>query len=325
MGCDAGRSRQAAVAVTRLGEGREFDLIRAFMRNLRRQAHPLVDVGAGDDCAIIGGLAISSDMSVEDVHFRRAWLAPREIGYRSTTAALSDLAAVTAVPVAALLSIALRQADANEWAEAVMSGAAEAVEGHGGMIAGGDVTRTNGSTVLDVMVIGKADRPVLRSTARTGDAVWVTGTLGGAAAAVAAWSSGRQPSSAARECYARPVARIREALFLQPYMNALIDLSDGIAGDAGHIAAASNTRVIIDAQLLPVHPDADARMALQGGEDFELCFTAERNAVEPLRAEFEQRFDIPLTRVGQIVAGAGVVIENADVQGGFDHFGTATT
>ena len=320
MGRNARRRRQVTLAVSELAGGREFDLIRAFLANARKHSHPLVRVGPGDDCAIIGNLAISTDLSVEDVHFRRDWLAPREIGYRSAIAALSDLAAVAATPVAALVSIALREADLEEWAEAVMQGATQAIEACDAMLACGDVTRAVAGAAIDVVAIGTADRPVLRSAAQIGDEVWVTGTLGGAGAAVSAWLAGRTPGTAARERYAHPAARIAEALWLREHVHAMIDLSDGIAGDAGHIAAASGCRLIIDAELLPVNVDADIRLALQGGEDYELCVTAPPGRLEQVRAEFERRFEIRLTRVGVVVAGTGVEVRSVDVQGGFDHY-----
>ena len=311
--------------MSELGAGREFDLIRSFLANTHKHEHPLLRVGPGDDCAVIGNIAISIDMSVEDVHFKRAWLEPREIGYRAAVAAMSDLAAVAATPVAALVSFAVRAQDVGEWAQAVMQGCSNAVEANGAVLAGGDLTRVPSSAALDVVVLGTVDQPVLRSGARTGDELWVTGALGGAAAAVAAWSKGDTPSAAARARYARPVARIREALWLRQQVHAMIDLSDGLAGDAAHIAAASRCQVVLDAECVPMHPDADARLALQGGEDYELCFTASPGTVARVRAAFEREFALPLTKVGDVADGAGVVIRNFDGAGGFDHFARSAT
>jgi len=310
--------------VTELGPGREFDLIKKFLAHASRRDHPLVRVGPGDDASVIGDIAISSDMSVEGVHFRRDWLAAGEIGYRATVAALSDLAAVAAKPVAAMVSLAVRPGDAEEWAADLMQGCTEAIEQYGALLAGGDLTRAVDSAVIDVIVIGEAEQPVLRSGARIGDEVWVTGTLGGAAAAVAAWLDNKTPAAPARARYARPAARISEALWLKPHVHAMIDLSDGIAGDAGHIAAASGCRLDIDAERLPVHSTADTRLALQGGEDYELCVTAAAGVLDTLRTEFEQRFNTELTRVGDVVDGDGVVIRNFDGEGGYDHFARAT-
>lgn len=297
--------------------GREFDLIRGFLANARTQ-HPALTVGPGDDCAIldVAPFAISTDMSVEGVHFRRDWLSPHEIGGRAAMSALSDLAAVAAQPVAALVSFAFTTADAGGWADAVMAGIRGAVESYGAVIVGGDVARAAGAAVIDVVVLGNVQRPVLRSTARAGDEIWVTGTLGGAAAAVAALEAGREPAADARSRFASPVARVNEALRLRGVATAMIDLSDGIAGDARHVAAASGCRMIIDAARLPVHPDATLEQALGGGEDYELCFTAPRGA----RIEM----NIQVTRIGEVVAGEGIEIVNGRDRGGYDHFGEGT-
>ena len=302
--------------MTEMAHGREFDLIRGFLSDARQ--HAAVRVGPGDDCAVlaVSPFAISSDMSVEHVHFRRDWMTGEEIGYRAAMAALSDLAAVGAQPVAALVSFAFTAADAHDWAAAVMSGAREAVESVGAALAGGDVARTQDAAVIDVVVIGSVDRPILRSTAQPGDEVWVTGQLGGSRAAIAALLEGRTPSAAARERFVRPQARVAAAIALRDVATAMIDVSDGIAGDVRHIAAASGCRLIIDAARLPVHADATIDDALSGGEDYELCFTAPRGA------NIEVNIDV--TKIGEVVAGEGVEILNGPDSGGYDHFSTET-
>lgn len=297
--------------------GREFDLIRSFLRDARSQ-HPAVAVGPGDDCAILDAapFAISTDMSVEHVHFRRDWLTPREIGQRAAMAALSDLAAVAAQPIAALVSFAFTSADADGWADAVVAGAREAIETFGAMIVGGDLSRAPDAAVIDVIVVGSVVRPILRSTAQPGDELWVTGALGGAAAAVAALQAGREPSAAARARFASPHARVNEALALRGVASAMIDLSDGIGSDARHLAAASGCRLVLDAARLPVHPDATLAQALGGGEDYELCFTAPQGATIEMGIE--------LTRIGQVVAGKGLEILNGPDARGYDHFGAGS-
>lgn len=308
------------MALTPLGGGREFDLIRRFLVNARE--HPLVTVGPGDDAAVIDGTVISTDMSIEGVHFHREWLPPSDIGYRAVVAALSDLAAMAAGPVAALVSLAIPERDAGDWAVELIRGAGMALHEYDAVLAGGDVTRSTSTVAIDVVVVGKCERPVLRSAARPGDEIWVTGELGAAAAAVAAWLAGEQPAAAARARYAKPKARIREACWLSDHAipGAMIDLSDGIAGDARHLAAASRCHLIIDAAALPVHPAADARLALSGGEDYELCFSARPGAVAGARDEFERQTGVVLTQVGEVTTGEGVEILNAAAESGFDHF-----
>lgn len=300
--------------MSKMARGGEFDLISGFLAKARRD-HPALRVGPGDDCAVlnVSPFAISTDMSVEGTHFRRDWLSGNEIGYRAAMAALSDLAAVGAQPVAALVSFAFKKADAESWAAEVMAGVTEAVESFDAVLAGGDIARTQDSAVIDVTVIGRTDRAILRSTAKPGDEVWVTGNLGGSWAAVAAWLNGREPAAGARERYARPAARIAAGLALRGVASAMIDLSDGIARDARHIAAASGCRLIIDGSLLPLHPDASLAQALGGGEDYELCFTAPRGVKIDI--------DIEHTKIGEVVAGEGLEILNGPDTDGFDHFG----
>ena len=322
-----------------LGPGREFDLIRRFLAGGAQEgARADVRVGPGDDCAVVAGngIALSSDMSVEGVHFRREWLAPREIGWRAAAAALSDLAAVAARPIGILVSLAAPEADAGEFAVQVMEGCREAAEYAGGALLGGDLTRSPGPFVIDVTVVGEAPRPVLRSGARHGDEVWVTGELGGAAACVQALMRGEKPDPAARERFAHPVPRVREALWLlgRGLPAAMVDVSDGLAGDAAHLAAASCVAVLLSPELLPVHPAArersraaTLRRALGGGEDYELCFTAPVGAVEPHVAAFERAFNLRLSCVGRLGGGDGVWFVDAEGHrtatgiDGWQHFG----
>ncbi len=302
--------------VTRLGPGREFDLIRSYLDTGGAAPGPAVRVGPGDDCAVVTGegVAISVDMVVEDVHFRRSWIEPDEVGWHAAAAALSDLAAMAARPIGVLASVALGPGDEDGAGKRVMVGLAAAAGNVGGALLGGDVTRSPGPLVIDVTAIGDAPRPVLRAGARPGHEVWVTGELGAAAAAVAAWTDGRDPDPRARSAFARPVPRTEEALWLlaRDVPAAMVDLSDGIAGDAGHLAAAGGVRLVIRAPDLPIAPAAagpDAvRLAAAGGEDYELCFTAEAGAVERVREDFVARFGTPLTRVGRVEDGGGAVV-----------------
>jgi thiamine-monophosphate kinase len=327
-----------------LGKGTEFDLIREFLA-VSAACKPGVAsfanvlVGPGDDCAVVtgDGIAVSVDMAVEGIHFRRDWLDPKEIGYRAAAAALSDLAAVAATPIGMLVALALRPGDAESAGVSVMQGAAQAAAAVNAVLLGGDVTRTDGPLIIDVVVVGNVLHPVLRTGAVGGDVVWVTGELGAAAAAVRVLRRGESPGPAARLAFASPTPRIVEAAWLARHgvMHALIDLSDGLAGDAGHIAAASDVRIIIDVADVPIHPaaleegtsTADAlRLAIASGDDYELCFTAAAGAVEPLVAEFVEKFGVRLTRVGSVTEGSGVRLRDAAGQvsemsaPGYDHF-----
>ncbi len=327
---------------TPLGPGAEFDLIRRFLERSRPPGAGVV-VGPGDDCAVVEGgrIAVSADLSIEDVHFHRDWIEPEEIGYRAAAASLSDLAAMAATPIGALVAIAAPPTDVPAVAERCVAGARGAIEAAGGVLLGGDVTRSPGPLLLDVVVLGRAERPATRDGARPGDELWVTGTLGGAAAAVLCWRAGKRPPPDARDAFAHPLPRIGEALWLERkgVLHALIDLSDGLAGDAAHLAAAGGVGVVIFETSVPVHPAAAAvaadpagalALALGGGEDYELCFAAPAGAVAGLEPEFRERFGTALTRVGEVRAEPGVLARRADGSlgpvgvAGYRHFAGGT-
>lgn len=332
-----------------LGRGAEFDLIRRFYGTGSGQPIPArvseaIRVGSGDDCAIVQGegIALSVDLSVEGVHFRRDWLEPEEIGYRGAAAALSDLAAVAALPIGVLASLAVDAREAEQIAPRIMDGVRAAAAGARAVLLGGDTSRIDGPLVLDVVVVGNAANPVLRRGAEPGDSVWVTGELGAAASAVRAWRRGSVPEPAARLAFALPAPRVAEAAWLatRGALHALIDLSDGLASDAGHLAAAGQVRIVLDASTIPVHPvvridaedrDAAVRLALTGGEDYELCFAAPPGVVERIGVSFMETFDVPLTRVGTVHEGTGVMLRTraGDIVdmpwAGHDHFRGATS
>jgi thiamine-monophosphate kinase len=218
--------------------------------------------------------------------------------------------------------------------EAVHAGIREMTESVGASVIGGDLSRSPGPLVIDVVAIGRAERPLLRGGAQPDDEVWVTGRLGASAAAVRVWEAGEQPSPELRAAFARPRPRIDEARCLVEHelVDALIDVSDGIAGDAGHIAAASGVRITLEADAIPVAPaavtalgEADALdAALHGGEDYELCFVTDPGAVDA--AYFARKHGLLLTRVGRVSEGDGVWIRERDgstrrmTKGGYDHW-----
>ena len=320
-----------------LGPGGEFDLIRSFQAAGPPPGREVL-VGSGDDCAVLeGGWVVSTDAFVEDVHFRRAWISFDEVGYRAVNAAFSDLAAMAARPVGVLVALSLPGSGADRIAPAFRTGIGRACDRARCALIGGDLTRSPGPVVVNVVALGRADRPLLRSGARPGDEVWVTGVLGASAAAVRRWESGREPEPALRKAFAAPVARLEEARWLaeRTRLTALIDLSDGLLGDAGHIAAASEAGILLDLGRVPVAPSAAIaagsrpralHLALGGGEDYELCFTAPPGSTDPVAADFHRIFGATLTRVGMVTGGAGVRLEGDDANvlqsGGasFDHF-----
>ncbi|MGQ0714015.1 MAG: thiamine-phosphate kinase [Gemmatimonadaceae bacterium] len=306
---------------TPLGPGREFDLVRALAERWGDRAR-----GIGDDATVLSPppgerIVISTDTAVDTVHFRREWLTPEEIGWRSVAGALSDLAAMAAAPLGILIAIVLPP----QWLEdlgALADGIGESAAAQDAPIVGGDLT-SGERLAITATVVGSAKAPLLRSGAGPGDTLWVTGQLGAPAMALAAWREGRQPSPEARARFARPTPRIREAQWLaRAGATAAIDISDGLSGDAAHLAAASGVHIAIDADLVPCAPGAHVSAAQRSGEEYEILVTT--------RAPFDttaflQEFGLSLTRIGQVEdgdAGVDLIIggERVAPPAGYDHF-----
>jgi thiamine-monophosphate kinase len=314
-----------------LGPGPEFDLIREIDRLLGPQGS-----GLGDDCAIIRAgdefFALSTDVSVEEVHFRLDWIEPAEAGWRATAAALSDLAADGAEPVGVLIAVTLPATSARSGLLDVMTGARDSARSVGATILGGDLS-SGSAWSLALTVVGRARAPVSRRGAEPGDGIWVTGVLGGSRAALEAWRGGRQPPPGARKRYARPEPRITAGRWLADHgAGAMIDLSDGLAGDAGHLAAASGVALEIDLNSVPTAPEAEAeadragvpsqQFAAEGGEDFELLVALPAGFNDT--AAFTRATALPLTRIGTVTRGQGVRFHHHGrtlTLKSFNHFG----
>jgi thiamine-monophosphate kinase len=325
--------------------GPEFDRIRAFLRAARASA-PEIQVPPGDDAAVVGwerdtSVVLSTDAFVEGVHFRRAWLQWDAVGYRATAAALSDMAAMAARPVGVLVSLIVPPETEEGTLVELGEGVGNCLRRYEAGLLGGDLAHTAGELVIDICALGVADDPIGRGGARVGDEVWLTGAVGGAAAAVRAWSRSLEPDPRARAAFERPTARVAEARWLQDRMvlKALIDVSDGLASDAHQIAAASRCRLLIDVDAVPLAPplseyasrEAALGIALTGGEDYELLLCCQAGSGDEVRREFEERFGAGLTRIGTVQGGEtgvswtssrGTVVP-ADLEG-YDHFAPET-
>jgi thiamine-monophosphate kinase len=310
---------------TPLGPGGEFDAIRSMLRDWGDLAR-----GVGDDCAVLDvpageRLCVSTDSSVEDVHFRREWLSPREIGYRATVAALSDLAAMAAQPLAVLAALTVPRRWRAELAE-IAAGIGEAVRDHGTVVAGGD-TSGGGELSLTITVLGAARDPLLRSGARPGDRLYVTGELGGPLLALRDYVRGTAPRPADRARFARPAARLGPARWLaRQGARSAVDVSDGIVADVAHLAAASGVRAVVDLDRLPLVRGADPREAARSGEEYELAVSC---PAELDVGRFEAEWGVRLTEVGRVeeaAGGAGVEVRlggaRVDLAPGYDHFST---
>jgi thiamine-monophosphate kinase len=303
------------VTHTALGEGREFDRVRAIARALGHRA-----LGLGDDCGLLppaeGQLAVSTDVSVEAVHFRLEWMSHEEVGWRAAAAALSDLAAEGATPAGLLAALVVPSSATDEQVTALMSGVGAAAESVRAPVIGGDLS-SGPSWSVAITVLGWTTRAVGRNGARPGDLLWVTGALGGARAALAAWRRGDEPSPEARAAFARPAPRIDAGRWLAAHgADAMIDLSDGLGGDAAHLAAGSAVSLELTLDALPVASAAAAEarhaaiavetFAAEGGEDYELLAALPPEFGEAERLEFERECRLALSRIGTVGTGGGV-------------------
>ena len=271
-------------------------------------------------------LALTTDMLVEGRHFAAA-VDARSIGHKSLAVNLSDLAAMGAAPRWALLAIGLPSADAS-WVESFAAGFFSLAERHGVELIGGDTTR---SPLLTITITAIGELPagvaLYRSAARVGDDVWVSGELGGAALALH-----RPEIAEAKKRLDWPEPRVELGERLRGLARSAIDVSDGLAGDLGHIVERSQVAAVVEYERIPrsaVFKTVDAALEreclLSGGDDYELVFTApasRRDAVEALGREL----GLALTRIGAIEAGeARVVVRDARGEplahgGGYDHF-----
>ena len=330
---------------------RELELIDALARRFAAPGAPngrtsgpdargRVLRGIGDDAAVLRArpyLAVSVDAMVDGVHFRTDQLTSAEIGHRALAGALSDLAAMGAEPGEAFLSLALPTGLDEQWLSGLAVGAAALADACGVTIAGGDVTGSD-TLVVSVTVLGWAEDPAAligRSGARPGDLVGVTGSLGGSAAGLLAVEGLiADPRGALRERYARPRPRLDAGRRLSGAgVSAMIDLSDGLATDARHLAAASGVRVSFEVAALPLAEGVEAgaavldrpawELAATGGEDYELLFSAPSSSASEIEASLAS-VATTVSWIGQIEAGppSGSEVRFDGVDGrlaGFEH------
>jgi thiamine-monophosphate kinase len=317
----------------------EFSLIDRI-RQRTAQARDDVHLGIGDDAALLNvpagqQLVAAIDTLVDGVHFPHG-TAAADIGWKALAVNLSDLAAMGATPAWALLALTMPDAEAG-FVDGLADGFAQLAQAHRLALVGGDTTR--GPLALSVAVHGfvPSGHALLRAGAQVGDAICVTGTLGDAAAGLQLLQeSGNTDAHAAYliERLNRPTPRVEAGLVLRGQAHACIDVSDGLLADLGHLCAASGVGATLDVSRLPrshalldlLGEQASRELALTGGDDYELCFTAPVERVAALQSELA-RLGCGAAVIGRIVAGSGVHVHDADGQAlaferrGWDHFG----
>jgi len=286
----------------------ELDRVRWLRTVAAAGKFPHLRVGIGDDAAILrtmpgDELVVTTDFCIEGVHFRRDWHTPQQAGHRCLARGLSDLAAMGATPVSALLSPAVRKELAGRWADGFFNGLLALAAEHRVPLAGGDLAQVPDRAVADIVLLGSlpAGKALLRSTARAGDAIYVTGTLGGAAAELAALARhGRpvktKPAQAHPHLLPRPRIAAGTALRKLGLRAACMDISDGLALDLARLCEASDVHAEIESARLPIADGATLQQALTGGEDYELLFTAPASATVPMRLG-----GVNVTRIGRVL------------------------
>ena len=310
----------------------------AFIERLRARLAkpPPGQTWVGDDCAVLAdGRLIATDLLVEGVHFRSAWAGPADIGFKALAVNLSDLAACGARPTAFMLALAMPRVE-EDFLEGFARGMFALADRHGCELVGGDTTR--GPLAICITVFGEVAREsaLLRSGARAGDDVWVSGTLGDARLALEVFRgtlSLAEPDFAqARQAMEMPEPRVGLGLALRGLASSAIDVSDGLAGDLAHVLRRSGVGAVVDIDALPSSAVLAACPAsirreclLSGGDDYELVFTAPAE----LRADViaaGASTSVRVTRIGSVDGGSGLRFVDGDGRAqpyeiaSFDHF-----
>jgi len=322
------------------------DELVSVIRKVLSGEGPGVLVGPGDDAAVVesgrGDSVLTTDMLVEEVHFDRTLTWARDLGYKAIAVNVSDIAAMAAAPRYALVALGLSERDDPAWVVELYGGMRAACDEYALSLVGGDLDRAP-RTVISVTVAGEVarGRAVLRSGARPGDRIVVTGSLGGAAGGLLLARSGSAATAtdwgrALLEAHFRPVARVGEAETLaQAGATSMMDLSDGLLLDLWRLCAESavGARVALSAipvaptlrDLAQVVPSDPLELALSGGEDYELLATIEAGAVGVATSKIDDRFGVMLTDIGEIADQGFVGLDGDGVEHpleprGWDHF-----
>ena len=296
-----------------------------------------IATGIGDDCAVLRlpsdqDLLVTTDFSLEGVHFRRNWHSPESVGHRCVARGLSDIAAMGGEPIAVFLSVALPADLPQSWAKRFIIGLTRLAQKHGATLAGGDTAQSPQGILADIILVGRVPRgtAVLRSGARPGDRVFVTGKLGGSAAAVLELEkrprSKSNPKEYFRHFFPEPRIEIGRILRKRRLASAMIDTSDGLSTDLSHICEESGVGAEINSEEIPRARvgkslrEVSLDLALHGGEDYELLFTAPRTVRIPRSIQ-----RVTITEIGMITRRKGLFLRTSEatkklVPRGWEHF-----
>ncbi len=318
--------------------GGEFALIERFKSLIHEKNAHLVK-GIGDDAAVIEIapepaplLLVTTDILVEDRHFRRDWATPQQIGFKAVECNVSDIAAMGGTAHWMFVSIVLPSDIEVDYVELIYSGMNQSCQIHNIALAGGDTTQGEILTInITLLGLVPKDHVCLRSHAKPGDLLMVSGFLGASAAALALLHQGYTPSEYLLKKHLTPVSRMDVSNRIAPLANAMIDISDGLGSEVHHICEQSQVGAIVKAAAIPVHPEVlnaakqlnvdPLQLALSGGEDFELLFSISPEKLSLLKKSKTEYFE-----VGQITDKTGDVTllskqgESLPLPGGYNHF-----
>lgn len=295
----------------------ERTLISRVRRAARRRNKALV-AGIGDDCAVLRVPAgedalVTTDFSLEGIHFRREWHSADAVGHRCLTRGLSDIAAMGGKPVAAFLSLGLPRSVSQHWVDGFLRGFLALADEFNVTLAGGDTAESPEGILADIVVLGSVPtgKAVLRSGARPGDRIYVTGQLGGASAGLQELFAGRKvrPRDFLRHFHPVPRIAVGQLLRTKRLASSMIDVSDGLSTDLAHICEESGIGAEILASAVPLarvgkrNQAVELRQALHGGDEYELLFTAPKNKRVPDRIA-----GVRVTQIGEIRRGKQVLL-----------------
>ena len=286
-------------------------------------------LGIGDDCAVLRlpprhEALVTTDFSLEGVHFRREWHPAESVGHRCLARGLSDIAAMGGEPQAAFLSLALPKNLPQAWVDEFLRGLLKVAGRFKVGLAGGDTAQSPGGVLADIMVLGSVPKgkAILRSGARPGDKIYVSGELGGSAAALHRMMKNPKrklkPADFPRHFSPEPRVQIGRFLREKGLASAMVDVSDGLSTDLTHICEASRVGAEIQAEAIPREVALD--LALNGGEDYELLFTSPRSREVPARIA-----GVPITCIGVITRTPKIVLSENGIYRelpprGWEHF-----